>query len=447
MKRQGAVGHTGATRPPPNGPRRASSRDRDARAREAALFVISPDGHTDDAALQAAFKFLRAEAPVAWVEPPGVRPFWLISRYADVMAVERRGAPFIAAPRSVLSSEAGEASMRQISGKPDVLRSLFQMDDPEHRVYRDIALPWFTPGGLAGLESWATNCAHEAVARIVGRSEVFDFMAEVAVPFPLRVMMHILGLPEADDPYILRLARGLTGAEDPDRALADRPAESIRLAGVGMRDYFDQVTADRRACPRDDLSSAIANARIHGTPIPNYERLSYFMQLAIAGQENTAYCISGGMHALLTHPAQLGKLQSDPALIDTAIEEMLRWTSPGRHLMRTATADTEIGGQPVRAGEAVALFFNSANRDEMVFDAADTFQIDRRPNPHLAFGLGHHFCLGVHLARLELRTLFQALLPRLAAAELAAPPRRARSAVISGIGFLPLRCAWHPDPR
>ena len=418
-----------------------------ARLREAALLVVSPDGHLDDARLQAAFKLLRSKAPVYWVECPGVRPFWLVSRHADVVEVERRGAPFVAAPRSVLSSEAGEASMRQISGKPDVLRSLFQMDEPEHRDYRDIALPWFTHAGLAGLETWVTDCARDSVSRIARRGDVFDFMAEIAVPFPLRIMMHILGLPPAADAVILKLARGIMGAEDPDRRLADHPAESIRLAGVGLRDYFDGVTADRRAFPSDDLSSAIANAHIGGAPIPDYERLSYFMQLAIAGQENTAFCISGGMHALIEHPEQLAKLRSDSTLIDAAIEEILRWTSPGRHLMRTATSDTEIGGQTIRAGEAVALFFNSANRDEAMFHSADEFQIDRRPNPHLAFGLGHHFCLGAHLARLELRALFQALLPRLVQAELAGRPRRARSAVISGIASLPLRCVWRPDSR
>ena len=182
-------------------------------ANQAALFVISPDGHTDEAGLQAAFKLLRAEAPVYWIEPAGVRPFWLISRHADVTAVERRGAPFIAAPRSVMSSEAGAASMRQISGKPEVLRSLFQMDDPEHRIYREITLPWFTRTGVAGLETLVTECAQAAVAGIAGRDDVFDFAAEVGVRFPLRVMMYILGLPEADDPFILKLARGLTGAE------------------------------------------------------------------------------------------------------------------------------------------------------------------------------------------------------------------------------------------
>ena len=157
--------------------------------------------------------------------------------------------------------------MRQVSGKPDVLRGLVQMDDPDHTAYRDIALPWFNPTWLAGFETWVADCAREAVARITGLTEVFDFAAEVAVTFPMRVTMHILGLPATDDQFILKLARGLTGAEDPDRALSDRPAESIRLAGVGMRDYFNRITSDRRANPTDDLSSAIANARIHGMPI------------------------------------------------------------------------------------------------------------------------------------------------------------------------------------
>lgn len=414
----------------------------DTRVRDAALFVISPDGHTDDDRLQAAFALLRAEAPVCWVDPPGIQPFWLISRHADVMAVERRGAPFAAAPRSVLSTEAGHATIRQISGRPEILRGLVQMDEPDHGAYRDIALPWFDRSAIAGIQSWVVDGAHEAVARVAGRSDIFDFMHEVATPFPLRIIMRILGLPEADGAFILKLARGLTGADDPDRALAATPAESIRLAGVGLRDYFERITVDRRTCPTSDLSSAIANACIEGAPIPDYERLSYFMQFAIAGQENIAFSLTGGMHALIKHPGQLARLRSDPSLIDTAIDEILRWTCPGRHLMRTATSDTEIGGQRIRAGEAVALFFASANRDEGVFDAADTFRIDRHPNPHLSFGVGSHFCLGAQLGRLELRALFLALVSKVLSAEIAGSVRRARSAVISGISVLPLRCVW-----
>lgn len=429
-----------AAKAPRGGLSPSPSRRKD-RVREAALFVISPDGQMDEAGLYSAFEILRSQAPVYWVECPGMRPFWLVSRYADVMAVEARGAPFIAAPRSVLSSEAGEASIRQISGKPDVLRSLFQMDKLEHRAYREIARSWFSKTEVANLEALATDLARQFVSRMPGNGKVFDFAREVAVPFPLRLMMHILGLPEADDPLIVRLANGLTGAEDPKRALSDHPAESIRLSGIGFREYFNMVTADRRLHPKADLSTVIASACIFGKPIPDYERLSYFIQLAIAGQENTAYAIAGGLQALLDHPDQMFKLVRDPTLLETAVDEVLRWTSPGRHLVRTATTDTNVGGQRIRAGEAVALFFASANRDETVFGLPGKFEVDRHPNPHLAFGSGPHFCLGVHLARLELKAIFGALMQDLPRISLAGKPRRARSAVISGVSSLPVRLA------
>ena len=198
---------------------------------EIALFVTSADGHVDDERLQAGFAVLRAQAPVIRVEPPGIRPFWLITRHADIMAVERRGAPFVVAPRTFLSSEAGEAAMRQVSGKPDVLRGLVQMDDPDHGLYRNIVAPWFTPGWVISLEEPIVAYAREAVTRMAAIGDVFDFVSEVAVAYSMRVMMHILGLPETDDRLILKLAHGLTGAEDPERALSDRAAESIRLAG------------------------------------------------------------------------------------------------------------------------------------------------------------------------------------------------------------------------
>jgi cytochrome P450 len=176
--------------------------------------------------------------------------------------------------------------------------------------------------------------------------------------------------------------------------------------------------------------------------MPDYERFSFYTMIATGGHDTIAFALSGGMHALIEHPDQLARLRADPSLIDTAIEEMLRWTTPGRHIVRNATEDVELGGQTIRTGEAVALFFNSANRDEAVFADADQFRIDRRPNPHLAFGLGQHHCIGAHLARLEMRALLKTLLPRLEQVELAAPPRRTCSIMVSGIASLPVRCAW-----
>jgi cytochrome P450 len=228
------------------------------------------------------------------------------------------------------------------------------------------------------------------------------------------------------------------------RRLADHPTTAICRAGFGFRAYFDPVAADRRGCPRHDLSSVIATAQVQGEPIPDYERFSYYAMIATGGHDTIAFCLSGGMHALIEHPEQLARLRADPSLIDTAIEEMLRWTTPGRHIVRTAMEDIELGGRTIRAGEAVALFFNSSNRDETIFANADQFRIDRRPNPHLAFGLGQHHCIGAHLARREMRALLKTLLPRLESVELAAPPRRTCSTMVSGVSSLSIRCAWRP---
>jgi cytochrome P450 len=416
----------------------------DSQIHDAARFVISPDGHADDARLQAAFKLLRAEAPVFWVDTPGMRPFWLLSRYSDISKVERRGAPFTSAPRTFLTSRMTEERLERMLGKPYVIRGLLQMDDPDHAAYRAVAQPWLTPAALPAMAPWLEDWADHIVSRIAGRTDAFDFTKEIAVPFSIRGIMRLLGLPEADDDLILKLSWGLVGPEDPVRRLADHPTTAICRAGFGFQTYFDPVAADRRACPRHDLSSVIATAQVQGEAMPDYERFSYYTMIATGGHDTIAFCLSGGMHALIEHPDQLARLRADPSLIDTAIEEMLRWTTPGRHIVRTATEDVQLSRQTIRAGEAVALFFNSANRDETVFADADQFRIDRRPNPHLAFGLGQHHCIGAHLARCEVRALLKTLLPRLESVELAAPPRRTCSTMVSGISSLPIRCAWRP---
>lgn len=410
--------------------------------RDAARLVISPSGNADDGCLQAAFKLLRAHAPVYWVDTPGVRPFWLISRHADVVAVERRGAPFSAEPRSFLSSTMAEDRLQRMLGKPYVLRGLLQMDDPDHAAYRAVAQPRFSPAALAAFEPWLAERAAQIVDRNAGRSDTFDFVEQIAVPFSIRGIMHLMGLPEADDALILKLSRGLVGPEDPDRRLADQPTEALCRAGQGFRRYFGPVATDRKGCPRGDLSSVIANAQVHGAAVPEYEMLSYYMMIATGGHDTISFALSGGLQALLEHPGEFARLCAEPMLLDTAVEEMLRWTTPGRHIMRTASETTVLGGQIIQAGEAVALFLNSANRDEAVFADADAFRVDRRPNPHIAFGFGAHFCLGAHLARMEMRALFRALLPRLNGAEAVAPARRTHSTMVTGIASLPVRFDW-----
>src|SRR5580698_5522486 len=281
---------------------------------EAARFVISPDGHADDASLQAAFKLLRAEAPVLWVDTPGMRPFWLLSRYGDISAVERRGAPFAASTRTFLTSKMTEERLERLLGQPYVLRGLLQMDDPEHAAYRAVAQPYLTPGALAEMEPWLESWADHIVSRIAGRTDAFDFTKEIAVPFSIRGIMRLLGLPETDDDLILKLSWGLVGPEDPVRRLADHPTTAICRAGLGFQAYFDPVAADRRACPRHDLSSVIATAQVHGEPMPDYERFSYYAMIATGGHDTIAFCLSGGMHALIENPDQLARLRADPSL-------------------------------------------------------------------------------------------------------------------------------------
>jgi cytochrome P450 len=420
----------------------ASLAGQDDRLREAARFVTSPGGQADDERIQAAFRLLRATAPVYWVDLPGILPFWLISRHADVMAVERRGSPFSAERRSFLAKQAVDDRLSRLLDTPYVMRGLLQMDNPDHGAYRALTQPWFTPAALAALEPWLNERAERIVEQFAGRTEALDFSEDIAVPFSIGGIMHMMGLSESDDNIILKLSRGLVGPDDPERRLANHPADALIRAGMGFRDYFEPVVENRRACPRNDLSSAIANARVRDASLPDYELFSYYMLVATAGHDTISFCLTGGMHALLDHPDQLARLRADSGLLDTAIEEMLRWTSPGRHIMRTATEDTTLGGQAIQAGESVALFMNSANRDETVFEAADEFRIDRRPNPHIAFGFGPHTCVGAHLARMEMRALFKALLPRLAAAEPAEPARRTHSTMVTGIASLPVRFVW-----
>jgi cytochrome P450 len=330
-------------------------------------------------------------------------------------------------------------ALRQVSGKPQVVRGLTEMDDPDHGRYRAILQRSFTSAALLPMEEWLRDRAKVAVDAIADRSGVCDFATDIAMPYTMRAIAHMLGFPEADDAELIRLVHGFVGAEDPRRRLAEEPAEAMRLAMLGLRDYIEAAVAERRSCPRHDLASLIGNAKIDGQEIPHYEMISYFYLMLTGGHDTVALALAGGLHALLIYPDQFARLRERPELLDCAIDEMFRWTTPLRHFMRTARQDTEVGGQQIRAGEALALFFASANRDESVFADPGTFRIDRSPNPHIAFGHGPHFCMGYQLARMEIRALFSELLQRVEHVELAGEVRRAQSAFITGIISLPVR--------
>jgi cytochrome P450 len=268
----------------------------------------------------------------------------------------------------------------------------------------------------------------------------------VATQHPLRILATILGVPQEDEERILRLTQQLFAGQDPEfqREEAD-PEQAFRNLGIEFLQYFGKIIADRRAKPRDDLASVLANAEIDGARMGDVETLGYYLITFTAGHDTTRNALAGGMHALVEHPDERAKLRADPkGLVADAVEEIVRWTTPVNYMMRTASRDTELGGTRLRKGDRLLLFYASANRDEDVFEAPYAFRIDRHPNPHLGFGIGEHFCLGSHLARKSQRALFAELIGRLEEVELAGPVERLAASFVAGIKHLPLRYRLAP---
>jgi cytochrome P450 len=379
---------------------------------------------------------LRHEDPVHWVEHPDFNPFYVLTKHADILEVELHQNEFLNAPRAILGDKAAD-DMRAMQGH--LVKSLVQMDDPEHRSHRNLTAEWFLPKNLAKLDGRLAELAERSVQQMVDAGGEIDFAGEIAMQYPLYVILAILGLPEADYPRMLKLTQELFGAEDPDFKRDDDAMAGLIQTVADFVAYFDGITADRKANPTDDLASVIANGIIDGEPIGHKEQLGYYIIAATAGHDTTSNSMSGGMLALLQNPDQLARLQADPSLMATAVDEMIRWTSPVKHFMRTATVDYDVHGTTVKAGQDVLLSYWSANRDEDVFDDPFRFDVGRTPNKHLAFGFGVHYCLGAMLARMEMKALFSALLPRLKSVELAGEPELVRSTFVSGLKKLPIR--------
>jgi cytochrome P450 len=267
-----------------------------------------------------------------------------------------------------------------------------------------------------------------------------DFVGRVAAPFPLAVIAWILGVPNDDWELLFRWTNEIIGKDDPEfRRPGETPGKTMKRARGELRGYFDRLVAQRRTHPQNDLVSELLDGRVAGEPLTEEQLLSYCELFVEAGNETTRNAISGGLLAFCEHPDEWEKLRANRELLPAAAEEILRWVSPISHFTRVATADCEIRGVPIAAGDQLALFFASANRDEDVFDDPFAFRVDRHPNPHLAFGFGEHFCLGAHLARVELETIFGHLVERLESFELAGEVERLKSAVNGSIKQLPLR--------
>ena len=403
---------------------------------EAARVLADPVAYTDQRRLHAALTHLRSSAPVSWVDVANYRPFWAITKHADIMEIERENMLFNNWPRPVLATLEGD-ELQAAAG----VRTLIHLDDPQHRVVRAIGADWFRPKAMRALKVRVDELAKIYVDKMLAAGPECDFVQQVAVNYPLYVIMSLLGLPEADFPRMLKLTQELFGSDDAEFKRGSTEEDQLP-ALLDMFQYFNAVTASRREHPTEDLASAIANARIDGEPLSDLETVSYYLIVATAGHDTTSATISGGMHALIENPDQMTRLRDDLGLMPLATEEMIRWVTPVKHFMRTAARDTAVRGIPIAAGESVLLSYVSANRDEDVFDDPFRFDIARDPNKHLAFGYGVHFCMGAALARMEVNSFFTELLPRLKTIELTGDPQFVATTFVGGLKHLPVRYSF-----
>jgi cytochrome P450 len=387
-----------------------------------------PSAYADPVAWHATAERLRREQPISKVSIPEYLDFWAITKHADVMEIERNAEIFTNAPTPALAQRADMENSEGAGG----MNTLVQMDGEEHKAHRGLVNDWFKPGNVKKMSDRVDELAKHYVDVMAGMGGTCDFANDVAMHFPLQVILSILGLPEDDYGKMLKLTQELFGAEDPDigRAGEDHTVLEVMMDFVG---YFTDLAADRRARPTADLASVIANGELNGSPLPDMDVFGYYLIIATAGHDTTSNSIAGGLLALLENPDQLALLRERPELIDGAADELIRYVSPVKHFIRTCREPFTLRDVTFQPGDITLLAYASANRDDEVFE--DPFRLDvTRANAasHLAFGFGRHFCLGAHLARMEIRAIFRELLGRLEHIELAAEPTFVQSRLVSG---------------
>ncbi|MEM7542827.1 MAG: cytochrome P450 [Pseudomonadota bacterium] len=398
--------------------------------------------------IDAIFAQVRDEFPLAQAEIPGYDPHWIVSRHADIQEVSRNNLLFHNADRSAtLIPRAGEALVQDFTGGDfNLFRSLVQLDGDEHRAHRKVLIKALAPGSMGALESRVRETAASQIETLAGAGGQIDFAEAISSKYPLQVVMDVIGIPAEDHLRMLELTQWLFSWADPDlkRPGSDpsRPDEQPRTWKIVFDEfdkYFSKLIEQRRADPREDLATLIANAEIDGGPMAHSRAISYFAILATAGHDSTAHSTASAMWEIAKEPALLQRLKSDQTLIPTFVDEAIRWTTPVKHFVRHATADCELSGRPIKQGDRLYLAYPSGNRDSDEFERPFEFQPDRRPNRHVGFGHGGHVCLGQHLARLEMRALWEALLPVLDRVELAGEPQIIESEFVSGPKSVPIR--------
>ena len=394
-------------------------------------------------AREAGFAALRRERPLSFhkeFEPPPEIPlprgpgYWALVRHAEILEASRNAELFCS----------GKGS--QIADLPESFNEFFgsmiNMDDPKHGRLRRIVSRGFTPRALGRLEADVQRRAKQTIDRVIGKGEC-DFVSEIAAPLPLEIICDLMGIPESQTKFVFEKTNVILGLGDPEYV---PPGTNVLVAaltaGKALADLMNELAEERKKRPKDDLTSALLDAELEGGPLTQPELASFFVLLVVAGNETTRNAISHGMKALTDFPDQRRIWWSDfEGVAPTAIEEIVRWATPVIHFRRTATRDTELAGQKVRAGEKVVLWYNSANRDDSVFQGPERFDVRRTPNEHVGFGgPGPHHCLGANLARREMRVMFREIQARIPDLEITGPPEYLRSNFIHGIKRMP--CAW-----
>ncbi len=395
----------------------------------ATLDLVGAEHYAQHGYPHAEWTWLRHNAPVFWYDRANVEPFWAITKHADIIEIGKQPSVFLNAPRvAVFTNDLPP---------PAEGRHLLNMDPPDHARYRRVTSHWFTPRGVRTMDDKVARVTADVIDEAARLTEG-DFVREISAKITIAVIAEMLGVPKQDWDLLFRWTNEIIAPQDPEFQHGT-PHETMEGARLDLFKYFNELVERRRAEPTDDIGSIVANAQVNGAPLPTLELLSYYFLLVVAGNETTRNAMTGGMLAFLENPDQWSLLQRDPALIDTAVEEICRWTTPVIQFARTATRDYALRGQTIREGQSVCLYYASGNRDEDIFNEPFTFRIDRDPNPHIAFGMGEHVCLGAHLARLELRHAFTQLQQRLDACDLAGPVERAQSSFVGGIKHAPMR--------
>ena len=398
----------------------------------------------NEASMYALLKELRDENPVAYVDHPDFEPFWAITRYEDIKAISQNNAEFINNPRTVLIQREFEQALLSKFGTRNGLETLIHMDDPKHRKLRNVTRNWFKPGSIEGLSTNVEAIAKQYVDKMQSMGGECDFVRDIALLYPLRVIMAIIGVAPEEEAMMLKLTQELFGGQDPTQSRGENVDDGLNVL-MDFFAYFTAIVEDRKQNPGDDLASVLANALVDGEPMEQLDQISYFIIAATAGHDTTSATVGGGMKALLEHPDQLEKLRGNPSLANKAAREMIRWTSPVRHMMRTTTKDVVLQGQTIRAGESLCLWYPAANRDERAIDNPDVFDIERDNRQQMAFGFGGHMCLGQHLAILEIERFFQILLPRLSHIEMVSEPEWVQANFVGGLKSMPVRYTFNSE--